>query len=148
MDPLFVGILGFLALMLVLALGIPIAFGMALVGTVGLIFTAGPDIMLSSLELLPLSSVNSYGMVVIPLFILMGNLAFAAGITRELFDTGYKWFGRLPGGLAMATTFASAGFAAVTGSSVGMVAAMSKKRRMPDGGTLWIFSATNCLISA
>ncbi len=126
MDPLWIGIIGFIILLLVLASGLHIAFSMALVGTVGLLVTTGPKITLASLSLLPLSSVNSYGLVVIPLFIFMGNLAFAAGITTNLYDTGYKWFGRLPGGLAMATTFASAGFAASTGSSVGMVAAMSK----------------------
>ena len=126
MDPLIVGTLGFVCLILILALGLHIAFALALVGTLGLFLTTGTKITLASLELLPLSSVASYGLVVIPLFVLMGNLAFAAGITRDLYDTGYKWFGRLPGGLAMATTFASAGFAASTGSSVGMVAAMSK----------------------
>jgi C4-dicarboxylate transporter DctM subunit len=126
MDPLWIGIIGFAGLLLVLAGGLNIAFSMALVGTVGLMLTTGPKITFASLGLLPLSSVNSYGLVVIPLFVLMGNLAFAAGITSNLYDTGYKWFGRLPGGLAMATTFASAGFAASTGSSVGMVAAMSK----------------------
>ena len=126
MDPLWIGIIGFAALLTVLAAGLHIAFSMALVGTIGLLLTTGPKITLASLELLPLSSVNSYGLVVIPLFVFMGNLAFAAGITSNLYDTGYKWFGRLPGGLAMATTFASAGFAASTGSSVGMVAAMSK----------------------
>jgi C4-dicarboxylate transporter, DctM subunit len=126
MDPLIIGLLGFIGLIITLSMGMHIAFAMALVGAVGLLLTTGPNITMASLELLPLSSVNSYGLVVIPLFVLMGNLAFAAGITTNLFDTGYKWFGRLPGGLAMATTFSSAGFAATTGSSVGMVAAMSK----------------------
>jgi len=126
MDPLIVGTLGFLALIVVLAAGVQIAFAMALVGTAGLLLTSGVKITCASLELLPLSSVSSYSMVVIPLFVLMGDFAAKAGITRELYDTGYKWFGRLPGGLAMATTFACAGFAACTGSSVGMVAAMSK----------------------
>jgi len=126
MDPLIVGTLGFVCLILTLALGVHIGFALALVGTAGLFLTTGTKITLATLELLPLSSVASYGLVVIPLFVLMGNLAFEAGITHDLYDTGYKWFGRLPGGLAMATTFASAGFAASTGSSVGMVAAMSR----------------------
>jgi len=121
-----VGTLGFVCLILILALGVHIGFALALVGTAGLFLTTGTKITLATLELLPLSSVASYGLVVIPLFVLMGNLAFEAGITHDLYDTGYKWFGRLPGGLAMATTFASAGFAASTGSSVGMVAAMSR----------------------
>lgn len=126
MDPLTVGAFGILALVVLLATGVHIAFAMAAVGIAGLFITTGIDIALFSLDLIPLSAVASYTMVVIPLFILMGNLAFHAGVTRDLFDIGFKWFGRLPGGLAMATTFASAGFAAATGSSVAMVAAMSK----------------------
>ncbi|MBN1365513.1 MAG: TRAP transporter large permease [Syntrophaceae bacterium] len=126
MDPLLIGLIGFIALIAVLAAGLHIAFGMALVGTIGLLLTTGPRVTLGTLSLIPLSTVFSYSLVVIPLFILMGNFAFVAGITRDLYDTGYKWFGRLPGGLAMATVFACAGFAAATGSSVAMVGAMSK----------------------
>lgn len=126
MDPLIVGILGIAALVLLLLGGIHIAFAMAAVGLVGLLLTTGPQVALASLEFIPLSTIASYTMIVVPLFILMGNLAFIAGITKDLFDVGFKWFGRLPGGLAMATTFASAGFAAASGSSIAMVAAMSK----------------------
>jgi tripartite ATP-independent transporter DctM subunit len=126
MDPLYIAILGIIALLIVLAAGMPIAFGMALVGIVGLLVTTGPDITWASLQLLPLSSIASYALVLIPLFVLMGSLAGVGGVTKDLYDTGYKWFGRLPGGLAIATVFACAGFAACTGSSVGMVAAMSK----------------------
>lgn len=126
MDPLIIGVLGIAALVLLLAAGIHIAFAMATVGLVGLLLTTGPKIALASLELIPLSSIASYTMIVIPLFVLMGNFALVAGVTKDLFDVGFKWFGRLPGGLAIATTFASAGFAAATGSSVAMVAAMSR----------------------
>lgn len=126
MDPLYIAVIGMIALLILLSAGIPIAFGMAFVGIVGLLITTGPDITWASLQLLPLSSIASYSLVLIPLFVLMGNLAGVAGITKDLYDTGYKWFGRLPGGLAISTVFACAGFAACTGSSVGMVAAMSK----------------------
>jgi tripartite ATP-independent transporter DctM subunit len=126
MNPLIVGVLGISALLLLLAAGVHIAFAMATVGFIGLLLTTGTKIALSSLELIPLSATASYTMVAIPLFVLMGNFAFIGGVTKRLFDVGFKWFGRLPGGLGMATTFASAGFAAATGSSVAMVAAMAK----------------------
>ena len=109
-----------------LGIGMPIAFSMAFVGIVGLLITTGPDITWASLQLLPMSSIASYGLVLIPLFVLMGNFANVAGISRDLYDTAYKWFGRLPGGLAIATVFASAALSACTGSSVAMVATMSK----------------------
>jgi C4-dicarboxylate transporter, DctM subunit len=125
-DPLYIALIAVAALLTLLAAGMPIAFGMALVGIGGLLLTTGPDITWASLQLLPMSAIGSYALVLIPLFVLMGSLAGVAGITTALYDTGYKWFGRLPGGLAVATVFACAGFAACTGSSVGMVAAMSK----------------------
>jgi C4-dicarboxylate transporter DctM subunit len=126
MDPLYIALIAIGGLLLLLAAGMPIAFGMAFIGIVGLLITTGRAITWASLQLLPMSSVASYALVLIPLFVLMGTLAGTAGITTNLYDTGYKWFGRLPGGLAIATVFACAGFAACTGSSVGMVAAMSK----------------------
>jgi tripartite ATP-independent transporter DctM subunit len=126
MDPLYISLLAIAGLLLLLSIGMPIAFGMAFVGVLGLLITCGPDITWASLQLLPMSSISSYAMVLIPLFVLMGNLAGAAGISRDLYDTAYKWFGRLPGGLAIATVFATAGLSACTGSSVAMVATMSK----------------------
>lgn len=126
MDPLYIALLAVVALLVLLAAGMPIAFSMAAVGIAGLLLTTGPDITWASLQMLPMSAIASYALVLIPLFVLMGSLAGVAGITKDLYDTGYKWFGRLPGGLAVATVFACAGFAACTGSSVGMVAAMSK----------------------
>ena len=126
MDPLYIALIAIAALLLLLSIGMPIAFSMALVGVIGLFLTCGVDITFASLQLLPMSSIASYAMVLIPLFVLMGNLAGAAGISRDLYDTAYKWFGRLPGGLAIATVFATAGLSACTGSSVAMVATMSK----------------------
>jgi len=126
MDPIYIGILGILALLALLSIGMPIAYSMAFVGIVGLLLTTGVSITFASLQLLPMSSIASYALALIPLFVLMGNFAHAAGISRDLYDTSYKWFGRLPGGLAIATVFASASLSACTGSSVAMVATMSK----------------------
>lgn len=124
MEPVVVGLLGCAALLVLLVMGMPIAFMMMLVGLAGI----G---VLSSLSAgLPVIAKTLYGVTahypytIIPLFIIMGSFASAAGITRELYATFDKWFRRLPGGLGVATIAACAGFAAVSGSSVAASAAM------------------------
>lgn len=124
MSPVVVGILGSILLLVLLFLGMPIAFMMMLVGFLGIWY-------LTSLEAaLPVVAKTLYGVAahypytIIPLFILMGGFASAAGITKELYETFDKWFRRLPGGLGVATIAACAGFAAVSGSSVAATAAM------------------------
>lgn len=124
MDPIAVGVLGTLLLVVLLLMGMPIAFMMMLVGLLGIW-------KLSSLSAaLPIVAQTLYGVAahypytIIPLFILMGSFAGAAGITRALYATFDKWFRRLPGGLGVATIAACAGFAAVSGSSVAAAAAM------------------------
>lgn len=124
MDPVVVGLLGCAALLVLLLMGMPIAFMMMLVGLGGIW-------ALSSLAAaLPVVAKTLYGVTahypytIIPLFIIMGSFAGAAGITRELYATFDKWFRRLPGGLGVATIAACAGFAAVSGSSVAASAAM------------------------
>ena len=67
---------------------------------------------------IPFSITNSFTLAVIPLFILMGSLATQAALTTDLYRAAYLWLGRLPGGLAMATTLASAAFGAACGSTV------------------------------
>lgn len=79
---------------------------------------------LSLLGTAPYTWASQYTLVAIPLFILMGQFAFHSGISRDLYDSGYKWIGRLPGGLALATTLACTGFAACTGSSLASAATM------------------------
>jgi len=72
----------------------------------------------------PYRTAAAYTMSVIPLFVLMGNLSFYAGVSEDLYSTTYKLFGHLPGGLAMATTAGCAGFAATCGSSVATAVTM------------------------
>lgn len=126
MSPLLIGLLAFAALIILLLLRVPIGISMLIVGAGGLLLTKGAVLAEYSLSTTPFSAISSFTLVSIPMFILMGNLANSAGVTTELYDTGYKLLGRLPGGLGMATVFACAGFAATTGSSVGMVAAMTR----------------------
>jgi len=126
MSPLMIGLAAFIALIILLLIRVPIGVSMLIVGAGGLLLVKGGMLAEYALSTTPYSAISSFSLVAIPLFVLMGNLANAAGVTTELYDTGYKLLGRLPGGLGMATVFACAGFAATTGSSVGMVAAMTR----------------------
>ena len=126
MNPLLIGALTFVALIVLLCLRVPIAVSMLIVGSGGLLLTKGATLAFYSLSTTPASALMSFSMCTIPLFILMGNLCNEAGLTSQLYDAGNKVLGRLPGGLAAATVFCCAGFAATTGSSVGMVAAMTR----------------------
>ena len=122
MDPFYIGIIGLIALLFLMAIGMPVAFAMAFVGVAGYILLTGLEAGLSLLGLVPFSTAFTYTFSVIPLFILMGQFAFHAGLVGELYSTANTWLGRLPGGLAMATVAASAGFAAVSGSSTAAAA--------------------------
>lgn len=124
MDPVVVGVIGIVVLLILMALGMPIAFAMALVGAAGYMWLGGLQPGLSLLGLVPFSAAFSYTFSVIPLFILMGQFAYHAGLVTDLYQTANIWLGRLPGGLAIATIAASAGFAAVSGSSTAAAATM------------------------
>src|SRR5690606_13116751 len=73
-----------------------------------------------------MSATSTYSFVVIPLFILLGELAFELGLARDLFNAAYRWIGRLPGGVAITTIAACGGLAAISGSSVATTTAMSR----------------------
>lgn len=149
------GLYGMAFLMVLLLAGMPIGFAMGLVGFTGLGvlgFSLTPA--LNTLGSAPYHTTGSFILAVAPLFILMGLMATEAGISKELFDTAYKWLGRLPGGLAMAAVAACSGFAAVCGDSMatavtmGSVALPEMKRKnyqpslacgaLAAGGTLGI----------
>jgi tripartite ATP-independent transporter DctM subunit len=96
----------------------PIGIAMGLVGFLGYCSVIGFQAGLSQLELVPFRVGSEYLLSVVPLFILMGQLALHAGLSKDLYETSYTWFGQLPGGLAMATIGGCAAFAAVSGSSL------------------------------
>ena len=124
MSPLTMFIIG-IAVFLVLAfVGMPIAFSFALVGFVGVLLIRGIGPGLSMLGSAPWQWASQAGLIVVPLFILMGQFAFHSGISRDLYIAANKWIGRLPGGLALATNLACTGFAACTGSSLASGATM------------------------
>ena len=97
---------------------------LALVGFIGMAFLGGTKAALGLLSNIPFSTTASYSMCVIPFFLLMGEFAYQAGLSRSLYQTAYKWLGHLRGGLAMATVVACGGFAAVSGSSLATAATM------------------------
>jgi len=124
MNSLTVGIAGIAILFLLMAAGMPIAFAMGLVGLAGWCYIAGVDAAFGQLETTPFGVASEYILSVVPLFLLMGQFAFHAGISQDLYDTSYKWLGQYPGGLAMATVGGCAAFAAVSGSGVATAATM------------------------
>lgn len=126
MSPVEVGLFGCGLLILLLFLGMPIAFLMMLVGLCGVSLLSSPEAALNVVVSTLYHTVSHYPYTIIPLFVLMGGIATQAGITSQLYESFDKWFRRLPGGLGIATIAACAGFAAVSGSSVAATAAMGK----------------------
>jgi len=123
-TPILAGILGSGLLVVLLFLGMPIAFVMMFVGFLGISYLASMGAALPVVAKTVYETASYYPYTIIPLFILMGGFAGNAGITRDLYVTFDKWFRRLPGGLGIATIAACAFFGAVSGSSVAASAAM------------------------
>ncbi len=124
MSPVFVGILGILFLFLLLTLRMQIGFCMALVGFLGFAVLGSFESGFSILGMEPFRIGSSYGLTVIPLFILMGQFANYSRMAFDVYETVYRWIGFLPGGLSMATIGACGGFAAISGSSLAAAATM------------------------
>ena len=106
-------------------LRIPVGFVMAIVGFTGFGLLVSWDASLSLLARDFFTIFGSYNLTVIPLFVLMGQLAFHSGISSRLFNAAHKFFGHLPGGLAIATIGACAGFSAICGSTSATAATMA-----------------------
>ena len=126
MTPLEAGILGCVLLMVLLIGSMPVAFAMGVVGVAGFaLLRADAGASLSMITTTLYETLSSHSLTVIPLFVLMGQIAFHAGISRRLFNTTYRWLGPLPGGLAMATVWACTGFGAICGSGPATSATMA-----------------------
>lgn len=126
LSPEMLGILGLVAMLILLALGVHIGIILAAVGFVGCGLMIGFSKSISMLVSTPFYTATDYSFVVLPMFILMGELAFQGGIGTLLYNTASKWLGRLHGGLAMATAAASAAFGAITGSTLASAATFGK----------------------
>lgn len=130
-EPATAGIIVMVLLFASLAVGVHIGVALGLGGLLGMYLAIGPDAALGQIATIPFSTTNSFTLAVIPLFILMGSLATQASLTTDLYRAAYSWLGRLPGGLAMATTLASAAFGAACGSTV-VNAAVFTRMAMPE----------------
>lgn len=117
MDPISSAIVGMILLFTLMAIGMPVSFAMLLAGVLGVAYMISEGAAIHMLSTNVWGQLSSYSLSVIPLFVLMGQLAFHSGITERLYGAAYKWVGRLPGGLAGTTIVSSAGFAAICGSN-------------------------------
>tara|TARA_R110000764_G_scaffold1763_7_gene7713 strand:- start:46509 stop:47810 length:1302 start_codon:yes stop_codon:yes gene_type:complete len=126
MDPLILALLGFCAMMLLIALHVPIGISMALVGVAGFAQVVGWGPALSLMASEPASAMSSLDLAVIPLFMLMGSLAAAGGLATDVYDMAGALFGHRRGGLATTTIVASAGFGAICGSGVATTATFGR----------------------
>ncbi|ALJ20855.1 TRAP transporter large permease [Microbacterium sp. No. 7] len=119
-------LLSLIVFFIALAIRVPVAFSLLLGGGVGIFLIQGERIMGATLKAAPVEAIASYGLIVVPLFILMGAFAANGALARDLFVVANRFMHRVPGGLGLAALAASAGFAAITGSSTANVAAMGK----------------------
>jgi tripartite ATP-independent transporter DctM subunit len=126
MDHSVIALIGIGAVIVLMFMRVPIAVGLGLVAVVGFGYVVGPGPALGLLVDSPISTVTNFGFSVIPMFILMGSLVSASGMSRELFRAANAWFGHLPGGMAIATVMACGGFAAINGSAVATAATMTQ----------------------
>lgn len=117
-DPLIIGAIAIAAMLLLAALGVPVGIAMGVVAMVGLWFTGGPAFAISVATNLPFATASDYAFVVIPMFVLMGAIASSAGITNELFRFSNLILRSTRGALYQATILSSAGFAAISGSTL------------------------------
>jgi len=117
MNEVIVGIVGIFVLLALFCTGIEIGFAMALIGFLGFSYLVSVPAALNLLAKDFFEVFSSYGLTVVPLFILMGQIAFASGIAKKLYDSTHKFMGHVPGGLAMATVAGATLFKAICGSS-------------------------------
>mgnify|MGYP002713028237 CR=1 FL=1 len=119
-------LVAFAAMLGLIALRVPIAFAMGVIGFIGYGVTIDWNPALSMMTTVTYETGLSYGLSVVPLFVLMGNLVSRAGLSTELYQASNAFLGHRRGGLAMATVVACGGFSAVCGSSLATAATMSK----------------------
>lgn len=124
MSTEMIGVLGMLVMFILMMLRIPISMAMAVPAIVGIVYLKGWEPLFTVIDSTVWTNSANYTFSTIPMFILMGEFLFLSGISDELFAVFRAWFGKLKGGLAMATIGASAGFAAASGSSLATTGTM------------------------
>ncbi|MBU2953718.1 TRAP transporter large permease [Marinobacter sp. F3R08] len=134
MDSIEIGLWVSGAMLVFVLLGVRVAFAAATAGFLGLVwifsaklgFERGFLVAVKMAGTIPHSKVSSLALSLIPAFILIGFLAYHAGLTKSLFEAAKRWVGWLPGGMGVATVFSTAGFAAVSGASVATSAVFAR----------------------
>ena len=126
MDELTTGLVVTVGLLVLVFLGVRVFAAAALAGLVGMVWLIGWDAGAGIVGTVPHSKSVNYVLSVLPMFILIGFVAYHAGLTHALFNAARAWFGWVPGGLAVASVFATAGFAAVSGASTATAAVFSR----------------------
>ena len=126
MDPILIGLAGLAALLALIAIRMPIAHAMIVVGGGGVMILNGPALVLSQLKTLAYGQFSFHGLSVVPMFILMGALSARTGLSTALFRAANAWLGWLRGGTAMAAIAACAGFGSVCGSSLATASTMGR----------------------
>jgi C4-dicarboxylate transporter DctM subunit len=126
MSPFHAGLTAFGLMFVLLFIGVPIGFAMAIGGVLGMSLIIGLVPALGLFATTAYESTVNYSLSIIPLFILMGSIASRSGLSRELYKAFDTWIGSFRGGLALATIGACGAFAAICGSSLATAATMSK----------------------
>ncbi len=126
MDPLVIGILGFLGIFILIALHVPVGVAMAMAGLLSYSALQSLNVGITLFGSQPASVISNLDIGVIPLFLLMGGFSSAAGLSADIYRLAFALVGHYRGGLAMATIGGCAGFGAVCGSSVATVATMAR----------------------
>ncbi len=124
MSAAVIGIIGVLIFLVLIFLGMNIGLALLLVGFVGYAVVLNPEAAIGMLRKVPATQASTYALIVIPLFIMMGNFGYQAGLSSNLYKAGHSWLSRLPGSLAAGTIAASAGFGAICGSCAATCATM------------------------
>ncbi|NLC37193.1 MAG: TRAP transporter large permease [Alcaligenaceae bacterium] len=126
MSDIAIGFTGIAALFILILLRIPIGMVLIAVSFVGIWAVVGLDIALSSLGIIPYNFASSWTLSSVPLFLFLGFICYHTMLTQGMFRTARAWLSGVPGGLAIASVAGSAGFAAVSGSSIACSAAMGR----------------------
>ncbi len=126
MSNLAIGYLGLASIFVLIALRVPVGLVLGLIAFFGVCAVSGLKVAYGLLETVPFDFAANWTFSAIPMFLLMGAIAHLSGISSDVFRAARLWLGALPGGLALATNFACAGFAAASGSSMATAAAMGR----------------------
>lgn len=149
MSPETIGIIGMVAFLVLLIFKVPIAVSMGIVGLVGIVYLISPNAALKMVASDFYTTFSSYTLVTIPMFVLMGFLAYHSGLSSKIYDFAYRIVGRLSGGLAMASVIACTIFGAICGSyaataAIVGTAAIPEMRKYNYSATL----STSCIAAA